>query len=81
MTIKQKAVELVAKFTGLVECEIAGENGFEFSKDMQVDNAKICAKIVVQEIMKEYTTLPHFGELYDENINYWEDVKQDIEKL
>lgn len=81
MNAKQKAVELVAKFTGLVECEIAGENGFEFSKDMQVDNAKICAKIVVDEIIKEYTTLPHFGELYSENIDYWEKVKQEIAKI
>ena len=71
MTPKEKAIELTAKFTGLVECEIAGEDGFEFSKDMQVDNAKICAKIVVDEIIKvmEYSRL------------YWEDVKQEIEKL
>jgi hypothetical protein len=78
MNSKQKAVELVAKFTGLVECEIAGENGFEFSKDMQVDNAKICAKIVVDELLKDNPNIYDSDRL---NWKYWTAVKFEIEKL
>jgi hypothetical protein len=78
MNAKQKAVELVAKFTGLVECEIAGENGFKFSKDMQVDNAKICAKIVVDEIIKDNPNIYDSDRL---NWKYWTAVKLEIEKL
>ena len=67
MTPKEKATELVLKFS------IVGLQ--------QRNEGIVCALIAVDELIKEYSTLPHFGELYLENIEYWEEVKQEIELL
>ena len=76
MTTKEKALELVEKFqSGYVI------NGFSYQLQNDEEDAKQCALIAVDEIIKEYSTLPHFGELYLENIEYLEEVKQEIEKL
>lgn len=50
-----KANELIEKFRPLVYSEIAGENGFCFSRDEQTKNAKKCALISVTECI-EYST-------------------------
>ena len=73
MTPKEKAKELVERF-------------IPFSMDNHIEKyaihiGKQCALICVDEIIKEYTTLPHFGELYEENIEYWNKVKQEIERI
>lgn len=65
MTPKEKAIELVDKFTQT--------NGNAFF-------AKECALIAVDEVMKEYGT--YFKVNVDGKYeSYWEQVKQEIEKL
>lgn len=75
---KEKAKELIEKFEPFAdynECDLLTE------RETMLKNAKQCASITVDEIIKEYGTLPHFGELYGFNIEYWEEVKNEIEKL
>jgi hypothetical protein len=72
MTPKEKAKELIKKFEWL-DTPYDGESGFNH-------NAKQCALIVVDEIMKvldEFSVgVRHgFGELF------WEKVKNEINKL
>ena len=71
MTPKEKAKELVKRYA------LLSWKGKEFN----LEYYKQCALIAVDELIKEYCTLPHFGELYQENIEYWEKVKQEIELL
>jgi hypothetical protein len=75
MTPQEKAKELVDGFTFSY---IYFTNGFEGAKL----NSKTCALIAVNEIIKE---LNSFAFNYDieevENFNYWNEVKQEIEKL
>lgn len=72
MTPKNKALELVKTFS-------KKSNNLKQRTDWNYD--KQCALIAVNEIINEYSNLPHFGELYLENIDYLEEVKQEIEKL
>ena len=82
MTQKEKAKELVHLFLtaghGTIEEYIPIPNLF----------AKICASIVVDEIIKSNPTNPitsRYIELYsdmiDESIDYWQEVKQEIINL
>ena len=74
MEAKEKAIELVEKFTPLVEywdfcnCEL------RINEDIIADS-KQCALIAVNEILN--ITLSYAGKDYD----YWQQVKQEIEKL
>lgn len=79
MTAKQKATELTTKFINYVDCEIAGENGFEFCKDTQVDNAKKCALIAVYEMIEQQKE--QSDNMFWSCVTYWDEVKFEIEKL
>ena len=70
MTPKEKAEDLLNKFDSII-----------YTDQNHNQQVKYCAMASVCEIIEEYTTLPHFGELYFENIDYWEKVKQEIRKL
>jgi hypothetical protein len=82
MTPKEKAEELVNKMYGEtpVRTIIA-----EIEEDKQY--AKQCALIAVDEIISSSPSLPILGDsgIYGEDIElstkYWEEVKQEIEKL
>lgn len=69
MTPKEKAKELFDKHFEFVEA---------LSVQNQIENAKQCALITVDEIIK-----PSFhGYIYINSIgNYWEEVKQEIKNL
>ena len=76
MTPKQKAKELVDKFTDY-EIEIGGQHdGYLF---MQIHDAKQCALICVDEIMHVIDW--HEFETPNEELNYWNQVKEEIQKL
>ena len=60
MTAKQKANELVDRYLEYVEA---------YSSESQLENAKICALIAVNEILKL--------DLYP----FWEDVKSEIKAI
>ena len=66
MTPKEKAGELVERYSGITR---EYEEGYGYSPN--IENAKICALIAVDEIINDV-------ELYS---TYWQEVKQEIEKL
>jgi hypothetical protein len=69
MKAKEKAEELYDKY-------------FKFCNELSHDKNKTLAKLMaitcVDEILKEYYTLPHFAELYDEDIDFLLEVKEEI---
>tara|TARA_R110002126_G_scaffold35183_1_gene108555 strand:- start:482 stop:694 length:213 start_codon:yes stop_codon:yes gene_type:complete len=70
MIAKEKAKELVEKFeyNGVMIDDIR----------MNEEDAKQCAEICVDEILESYNALEH----YPENLrDYWQEVKQEINKL
>ena len=73
MNPKEKAKELVFKF----------DDTMEFSTPQRF--AKKCALIAVDEIIDTYTQEKNNGYIFyrvlDKIILYWEEVKQEIEKL
>lgn len=86
MKAKDKAKELVEKFEDVkFNDEYNGEGGRDtFESFIPTDGAKQCALIAVDEIIN---ALPEADSSYqdyqqkEESINYWQEVKQEIEKL
>ena len=72
MTPKEKANELVDKYRNTIMSFLSDN-----MKDM---NAKKCALIVVDEIIKEYGTY-YKVEVDGKYVSYWQEVKQEIENL
>ena len=71
MTPKEKAFQLIGKFTF---ASIYFTNGTDGSKL----NAKTCALIAVHEILN---SRPSITESQVEYQNFWQEVKQEINKL
>jgi hypothetical protein len=69
MTPKEKAKELVYKF----------DDTMEFSTPQRF--AKKCALIVVDEIIKILVELSNGEFTFIYNVQYWEEVKNEINKL
>lgn len=65
MNPKEKAEELVFKYYDL------------FKRFIFLDEAKICAIISINELIEE----SYFTDGYYDRQEYWEEVKQEIEKL
>ena len=76
MTPKEKAEELLNKFFNYCSYEwYEGEKGHK-------ENMKQCALIAVDEILWEIIKYADNSREYVvENSKYWEEVKQEIEKL
>jgi hypothetical protein len=75
MTPKEKAKEMVNKFYYYVE---------SISESQQQENAKNCALIAVDEIIKESPSKIYWQTYDDETpsaITYWQEVKEEINKL
>ena len=70
MTPKEKAKELVSKYIHLTK-QTTGANGTIYT-------SKQCALIAVDEILE--ASLYQFDEM-DKYVIYWQQVKQEIEKL
>ena len=77
MTPKEKAKELINKF---IKPTIKWNaiNGVDYYND--INTAKKCALIAVDEILSELTEIP-YGLEYLNRLNYWLEVKQEIEAL
>ena len=73
MTPKEKAIELHNKILNVTydDRDIPGEPTWVSTK---------CALIAVDEILSELTEIP-YGLEYLNRLNYWLEVKQEIEKL
>jgi hypothetical protein len=73
MTPKEKAEELVDKFARI--------DGYEDSIYLsKCEYEKKCALIAVDEVLKEYGTY-YKVEVNGKYVSYWQEVKQEIEKL
>ena len=68
MTPKEKATELTCKYFNLIFL------------DLDYDQAQQCALIAVDEILKAVDN-PDETYLMKHSVNYWTEVKQEIEKL
>lgn len=81
MTPKEKAKELVIKFVRTYspdKGEVFVEDHFIWTSKNQfhIGHFANCALIVVDEIIEELIVTD-----YAERFNYWQEVKQEIEKL
>lgn len=80
MTSKDKAKELFEKYKIYVLCQSTrGDYDDHFEKE----NAKKCAIIAIDEIVKELIEVNSLYELEIEDnlLSYWNDVKKEIEIL
>ena len=68
MTPQEKAKELVDRF----------DETLTYLESKQ--KAKQCALIAVEEILNTLYSIP-FGNALDNELEYWQEVKQEIEKL
>jgi len=76
MTAKEKAIELINKFS-LVNSETILVDGlWEKEYSLTDSDAKQCALIAVDEIIKTFYLPVTYGAK-----EYWQQVKQEIEKL
>jgi hypothetical protein len=77
MTPKEKAEELIDKFRNEIT-SFLGDN-------MKKINAKKCAFVAVDEILQifnnEWTKLDFWTEEINGTINFWQEVKQEIQNL
>jgi uncharacterized protein YxeA len=75
MTPKEKAKELVNKFSSghPIICKMNTRN-------MYISEAKQCALIAVDEIIKEYGTYYKI-EVDGKYVSYWQEVKKEINNL
>jgi hypothetical protein len=84
MTPKEKAIELVDEFKNI---DIEYNDSIEGNcfMTMTKSDAKQCALIAVDEIINSNPTSqlsdPFLGNRTYENVNYWKEVKQELEKL
>ena len=80
MTPREKAEELFDKFSDIDHLGILGKyNGtWEFSSSLWRKQAKECALVAVNEVIEALHEHHWQNRLI---INYWEEVKQQIEKL
>lgn len=82
MTPKEQAKDLVCRFTKFVDSEVEGEEGLEYSKDKQLDNAKQCALIVAEGKIEEIKLLLFMNyNLLNDRLEYWQEVKLEIKLL
>lgn len=85
MTPKEKAEELVNQF--LEKIPFADTNVYEDWKKEMNDKSKQCALIAVDEVLENvnyfFTELEKDGlpNKFDDEIEYWQEVKQQIIKL
>ena len=74
MTAKEKAKELVKKYL----CKIIE---FAYAETHYKELAKQCALIAVDEILIEYRVLMIETAFCYDQFKYWQEVKQEIERL
>ena len=73
MTPKEKAQELLEKFEDIKTLHFWAE--YENNNILLINQAKICALIAVDEILKT------IGDKIFSEYEYWQEVKQEINKL
>ena len=82
MTAKEKAIELVKKYLLKVKIDTrtVGESDVIISNgEIRIETAKHCALIAVDEILESHYKL--LSGVNTTTYKYWQEVKQEIEKL
>lgn len=82
MNAKEKAKELVEKFKSFVHCTSSWN---EYDDYLELENAKQCAKIAVEEIINN-SVLNYSGSDFSDNeimsdTEYWNEVLKEIDLL
>ena len=70
MSPKEKAIELVNKFNNIIPRECDG---------LENITSEFCALIAVDEMLKHMSF--HFGQIGLSTLEYWNQVKHEIEQL
>ena len=78
MTPKEKAKELVDKYTNLYPSYIVM---FPSDIDNAIKDIKECALVAVDEILTAITFNMYDEDAYNKEDIYWEEVKEEIENL
>ena len=78
MTPKEKAEELIEMFIFFASNEGTTEDGFIYSDEMQMFNAKQCALIAVDEMISLANVMDG-GFSFKDEIIFLQEVKQEIE--
>ena len=73
MTPEEKAQELIAKFKHPVRWKMGQQD--------IVDRAKQCALIAIDELISSHNKWDDYAQTNSEEYYYWQEVKQEIEKL
>jgi hypothetical protein len=84
MTPKEKAIELIDKYKPFVYCYMgSGMLSNTYDEDVILNMSKQCALIAVDEIVKECYNWNGSDNVQWETkrFDYWNEVKQEIEKL
>ena len=83
MTPKEKAKELIEMFIFFASNEGTTEDGFIYSDEMQMFNAKQCALIAVDEILNNFGLTCNGQTFFTEYraVEFWQEVKKEIENL
>jgi hypothetical protein len=79
MKAKEEAKELVDRFKADTVIYTWDNNGYEVDIETSLGNAKNCALICVDEILESHYKV--FGVVMPKTYNYWQEVKQEINKL
>jgi hypothetical protein len=74
MTPKEKAKELVNKYYIILMKK-------NYPNVAQMDAAKECALIAVDELISSHNKWDDYAQTNSEEYYYWQEVKQEIEKL
>ncbi len=79
MTPQEKAEDIVDKFYNVIGKNYSKGDGFG---TQLFEEAKQCALIAVDELLDSYTKEKSYGYIIsDKIIPYWQEVKQEIQKL
>ena len=81
MTPKEKASNLVDKFLDLDNYNNLNLDLFCDECGMSNEAAKICALIAVDEMINFFINLSNEGFTFYSSIEYWQEIKTEIEKL
>ena len=80
MIAKEKAKELVGEYKSLWLIKVESNNFHKVDIEMNNELAKQCALIAVNEIIEQIKLLNHDSHFRTLN-SYWQEVKQEIEKI
>jgi hypothetical protein len=75
---KEKALELISIYVGV---HLSSPFLHHLVDGIRIGLAKQCALIAIDEIIKTYTNKDNSYWLLEEEVNYWQEVKQEIIKL